>query len=92
MTILKSKTEDIDAIFKIYDQATAYQKTVTKKSWKGFERALVEKEIEIGDFFRIFPSCSTKITMLYRTFARVKLLCPSKRVFCPLKNAVYLVV
>ncbi|RRJ93802.1 GNAT family N-acetyltransferase [Flavobacterium macacae] len=53
MTILKSKTEDIDAIFKLYDQATAYQKTVTKKSWKGFERALIENEIEENRHFII---------------------------------------
>lgn len=45
MTILNSKTEDIDAIFKIYDEATAHQKKVAKKSWRGFERALIENEI-----------------------------------------------
>ena len=45
MTITKSTKEDIDAIFKIYDEATAHQKKVAKKSWRGFERSLIEKEI-----------------------------------------------
>ena len=45
MKIIKSSKEDIDAIFKIYDEATAHQKKVAKKSWRGFERTLIEKEI-----------------------------------------------
>ena len=53
MIILKSKPEDIDAIFKIYDEATAYQKTVTKKSWRGFERTLIEREITENRHFVI---------------------------------------
>ena len=40
-----SKTHDIDAIFKLYDQAAEFQKTVFHKHWAGFERSLVEKEI-----------------------------------------------
>lgn len=45
MQIFKTTPQDIDAIFAIYDQATAYQKTVNNKSWRGFERALIEHEI-----------------------------------------------
>ena len=45
MKIINSKTEDIDAVFKIYDAATAHQKKVAKKSWRGFERSLIEQEI-----------------------------------------------
>ena len=40
-----SKIHDIDAIFKLYDQAAEFQKTVFHKHWAGFERSLVEKEI-----------------------------------------------
>ena len=45
MKIINSTYEDIDTIFKLYEEGTAYQKAVAKKHWKGFERALVEKEI-----------------------------------------------
>ncbi len=53
MTIQHSTTTDIDAIFKIYDDATAYQKTVTNKCWLGFERTLIEKEINEKRHFKI---------------------------------------
>lgn len=53
MTITNSTLDDIDAIFKLYDAATAYQKTVNNKSWSGFERALVEKEINENRHFKI---------------------------------------
>lgn len=46
MTILHSTQEDLDAIFKIYDDATDYQKKQTINYWKGFERSLVKKEID----------------------------------------------
>ena len=46
MTILHSTREDLDSIFKIYDDATEYQKKQTINYWKGFERSLVKKEIE----------------------------------------------
>ena len=45
MIISKTTIQDIDAVFNIYNQATSYQKTVNNKSWRGFERALIEKEI-----------------------------------------------
>lgn len=53
MTILKSTEEDIDAIFELYNQATAHQKKVAKKSWRGFERELIEKEIAENRHFVI---------------------------------------
>lgn len=66
MKILNSETEDVDKIFKIYEDATAYQKTVNNKSWKGFERALVEKEISENRHFKIMEgdeiACSFVIT------------------------------
>jgi len=45
MQILNSTFEDIDAIFKLYDAAAEFQKSVSSKQWQGFERSLVEKEI-----------------------------------------------
>ena len=45
MEFFKTTNEDIDAVFDIYNKATSYQKTVNNKSWRGFERALIEKEI-----------------------------------------------
>ncbi|WP_169304401.1 PhzF family phenazine biosynthesis isomerase [Pedobacter frigoris] len=46
MEILNSTIEDIDTLFRLYEAATAYQKEVGIKKWKGFERALVEQEIQ----------------------------------------------
>ncbi|MFE3849165.1 GNAT family N-acetyltransferase [Flavobacterium sp. LB3P45] len=45
MTVENSVIGDIDVIFKLYDEGTAYQKSVAKKHWKGFERSLIEAEI-----------------------------------------------
>jgi len=45
MKILLSKPADLDQIFQLYDAATAYQKEVGIRAWKGFERKLVENEI-----------------------------------------------
>lgn len=45
MEIKNSTIEDIDSIFALYDQATAYQKMVFHKSWEGFDRAMVTTEI-----------------------------------------------
>ena len=46
-----STIEDIDAIFKFYDWAVAFQKEKFNKHWKGFERSLIEKEIQVCDVF-----------------------------------------
>ncbi|MBF7092112.1 GNAT family N-acetyltransferase [Flavobacterium sp. ALJ2] len=45
MEFFKTTNEDIGAVFDIYNEATSYQKTVNNKSWRGFEKALIEKEI-----------------------------------------------
>lgn len=46
MEIVNSIPADIDFIFRLYEEGTALQKKLSKKHWKGFERQLVEKEIE----------------------------------------------
>ncbi len=45
MQILNSSIEDIDSIFKLYEEAIIFQKTKFNKHWQGFERTLVETEI-----------------------------------------------
>jgi ribosomal protein S18 acetylase RimI-like enzyme len=45
MKIINSNPEDIETIFTLYDEGTAYQKSVAKKHWKGFGRSLIEAEI-----------------------------------------------
>ena len=45
MQIHNSSIEDINAIFKLYDEAISFQKTKFNKHWHGFERSLVETEI-----------------------------------------------
>ncbi|MBO9631838.1 MAG: GNAT family N-acetyltransferase [Chitinophagaceae bacterium] len=53
MKILNSLPSDIDTIFDIYDKATAFQKQHTSRSWLGFERDLVLKEISEGRQWKI---------------------------------------
>lgn len=53
VTIIPSDPNDIDRIFELYDDAIAYQKTVFKKHWQGFERSLIEREIQDGRQWKI---------------------------------------
>nr|WP_084407048.1 GNAT family N-acetyltransferase [Pedobacter panaciterrae] len=53
MEILNSQPEDIDLIFSLYEQGTAYQKTVAEKHWKGFDRGMVMDEIRHGRQYKI---------------------------------------
>jgi len=53
MLIRKSTAVDIDEIFKRYDEAIAYQMTMTNKGWRGFEKQRVLREIEEGRHFII---------------------------------------
>jgi hypothetical protein len=45
MKIINSSPEDIDAIFKLYDEAIKYQKIHFTQHWQRFDRKMVEKEI-----------------------------------------------
>lgn len=47
MQIINGSIEDINAIFKLYDEAISFQKTKFNKHWQGFERSLVET-VKIG--------------------------------------------
>lgn len=64
MKIVNSTLEDLEDIFKLYDDATAYQKSVTNKSWRGFEKALVEKEINESRHFKITDDGQLACTFL----------------------------
>nr|WP_290936244.1 hypothetical protein [Haliscomenobacter sp.] len=46
MKIINSTHADIDTIFHLYDEAIAFQKKVFNKQWEGFERDLIETEIQ----------------------------------------------
>lgn len=45
MEFLNSETKDLDEIFRLYDLAIEFQKTVFNKSWLPFERKFIEREI-----------------------------------------------
>ena len=64
MKITNSTTANIPAIFELYDGATSYQKTVNNKSWKGFEQALIEKEINEKRHFVILENDEVACTFL----------------------------
>ena len=46
LRIVNSSTQDIETIFTFYDYAIAHQKKVSEKHWLGFERNMIESEIE----------------------------------------------
>ena len=46
MKIINSTHADIDTIFHLYDEAIVFQKKVFNKQWEGFERDLIETEIQ----------------------------------------------
>lgn len=46
MEIINTTLEDVVDILNLYEQGTAYQKTHYHKHWRGFERSLIETEIE----------------------------------------------
>jgi len=51
--IKQSTASDIDVIFSFYDDAIAFQKTVFKKHWKGFDRDMIEREVAEGRQWKI---------------------------------------
>lgn len=51
--IEKAVIGDIDDVFRLYDLATSYQGTKTDKTWNGFERELIECEINEGRLWKI---------------------------------------
>ena len=53
MTVEIANKNDIKEIYELYEMATAYQKTVSDKQWEGFERTLIEKEIEENRLWKI---------------------------------------
>lgn len=53
LQFINSTIEDIDTIYQFYDDAIAFQKTVFKKHWKGFDRLAIEREIHEGRHWKI---------------------------------------
>lgn len=46
MEIKNSNLEDVEKIFELYNAGTAYQKDNAPRHWKGFEKKLIETEID----------------------------------------------
>ncbi|MGZ3751005.1 MAG: GNAT family N-acetyltransferase [Mucilaginibacter sp.] len=46
MEIANSTLQDIGTILRLYDEGTKYQKKVAEKHWQGFDKDLIEKEIQ----------------------------------------------
>lgn len=53
MMIEKALLRDVDVVFRLYDLATAYQKTKFNKTWSGFEQELIECEMSEGRLWKI---------------------------------------
>ncbi len=53
MQIINAVPQDIETVFKLYDQAVEFQKTVFDKHWQGFERSLIEREISENRLWKI---------------------------------------
>lgn len=56
MKIINSSPEDIDAIFKLYDEAIKYQKIHFIQHWQGFDREMVKKEIAEKKQWKVLDS------------------------------------
>ncbi|RYU96416.1 GNAT family N-acetyltransferase [Emticicia agri] len=46
MEIINATIDDLDTLMNLYDSAIAHQKAVSDLVWKGFDKAMVLKEIE----------------------------------------------
>jgi ribosomal protein S18 acetylase RimI-like enzyme len=53
MEFVPAANSDFDTIFKLYDQAIEFQKTVFDKQWLGFDADLVNREIAEGRLWKI---------------------------------------
>ncbi|NSL86331.1 GNAT family N-acetyltransferase [Chitinophaga sp. Mgbs1] len=53
MEFTTSTAADMDEIFRLYDEAIAFQKTRFHKHWKAFDRDLVAREIAAGHQWKI---------------------------------------
>jgi RimJ/RimL family protein N-acetyltransferase len=53
MQIINAVPQDIVTVFKLYDKAIGFQKTVFDKHWQGFERSLIEREISENRLWKI---------------------------------------
>lgn len=51
-----STQQDMEAIFALYDEAVAFQKKVSNKHWKPFDRELVQTEINEGRQWKILEN------------------------------------
>ena len=51
--IVSSTKQDLDCIFKLYDEAIAYQKLKFNKYWPPFNRISIENEINEGRHFKV---------------------------------------
>lgn len=66
MKIIKTKQQDLDPVFAIYEAAIAYQKMVGKINWKGFERELVKQEITDGIHYLIMEGDKIACTFIIK--------------------------
>jgi ribosomal protein S18 acetylase RimI-like enzyme len=64
MEIRNSTANDIEDIFKIYEQASAYKLQVGNKGWKGFKLVQVQKEIAENRHFVILEGQEIACTFL----------------------------
>jgi ribosomal protein S18 acetylase RimI-like enzyme len=53
MVIVNATNKDIETIFDLYDKAMAFQRTVFDKTWLGFDREMVEREIDEKRLWKI---------------------------------------
>jgi len=64
MEIRNSTVNDIEAIFSVYEQASAYKLQVGNKGWKGFKLSQVQKEINENRHFVILEGKEIACTFL----------------------------
>lgn len=56
METVQSTQKDLEAIFALYDDAVAFQKTVSNKHWLPFDRDMVQTELNEGRQWKILEN------------------------------------
>ncbi|MEP6710869.1 MAG: GNAT family N-acetyltransferase [Ferruginibacter sp.] len=68
MNIINSTPEDTEAIFKLYDEAVAYQKLKFNKHWQAFDADMVKNEILESRQWKIIDSDNNILCIFATTY------------------------
>ena len=68
MKIINSTDKDTQAIFNLYNEAVAFQKTKFNRHWQGFDTVMVEKEIQENRQWKIIDNENNILCIFATTY------------------------